>query len=285
MQALVAELTLALQPLADEARAAAKALVCDVLDLTPTALALAYDKVVPQPEAESLLLMAHRIAAGEPLQYVTGVSYFAGLRLHVEPGVLIPRPETEGLVDLAVQWADGRATLRALDIGTGSGCIALALRNALACPEVMAIDASDDALRIAQTNADQLDLDVDIFKTDILSPQAQQMAADDGPFDIVISNPPYVRDSERAQMAPNVLDHEPQMALFVPDADPLLFYRRIGQLCTEGLLSPDGRLFFEINEALGRETANVLTGLGFKSVKVLKDYTGRDRYIVADLTL
>lgn len=281
MQALVAELTQALNPLADEARAAAKALVCDVLDLTPTALALAYDRRLTDAEADTLLQMAHRIATGEPLQYVTGVSYFAGLKLHVEPGVLIPRPETEGLVDLAVAWAGGREGLRALDIGTGSGCIALALRRALACPEVMAIDASDDALRIAQTNADRLDLDVDIFKTDVLSPQASQMAADDGPFDIVISNPPYVRDSERAQMATNVLDHEPEMALFVPDSDPLIFYRRIGQLCQQGLLAPDGCLFFEINEALGHETAAMLTDLGFTAVRVEQDFTGRDRFVVA----
>lgn len=281
MQALVAELAEAMSPLGGEARAAAKALVGDVLCLTPTQIALAFDKSVAQADAQRLLAMAERVAKGEPLQYVTGVCQFAGLQLSVGPGVLIPRPETEGLADLAIGWAGGRDGLRVLDVGTGSGCLALALRQALAAPEVMAVDASDDALRVAQTNADRLGLDIDIFKLDILSPQADDMARADGPFDIVVSNPPYVRLSERGQMEANVLDHEPALALFVPDEDPLLFYRRIAQLCVAGLLAPDGALFFEINEALGSETESMLRRLGFSDVAVGKDFTGRDRYVRA----
>lgn len=283
MQALLGELTAALSPLGGEARAAAKALVGDVFDLSPTQVALAFDRPVGQADADRLLSMARRVAKGEPLQYVTGVSLFAGLRLSVGPGVLIPRPETEGLVDLAVGWASGRKGLRVLDIGTGSGCIALSLRHSLCEPEVMAVDASDDALRTARANAQRLGLDVDIASLDILSPQADALAASGPGFDIVVSNPPYVRLSERAHMEANVLDHEPAMALFVPDDDPLLFYRRIGQLCARGLLAPRGALFFEINEALGRETADMLAGLGLSDVKVCDDFTGRHRFVRASL--
>lgn len=281
MQPLLREMEAALAPLGGEARAAARALVCDFLSLTPTALALAYDRRVAEAEAELLLSMASRVASGEPLQYVTGVAYFAGLTLHVGPGVLIPRPETEGLVDLAVGWAEGREGLRVLDVGTGSGCVALALRQALAKPKVTAVDASDDALRIARANADRLGLDVNISRLDILAPEAEAMARGGVPFDIVVSNPPYVRLSERASMEANVVDHEPAMALFVPDSDPLLFYRRIAGLCADGLLAPGGCLLFEINEALGIETADMLRGAGFASVAVEKDFTGRDRYAVA----
>lgn len=283
MQALVGELSAVLSPLGDEARAAAKALVGDVLGLTPTQIALAFDRPVRQSDAEHLLSMARRIADGEPLQYVTGVSLFAGLTLSVGPGVLIPRPETEGLVDLAVHWAGGRKGLRVLDIGTGSGCIALSLRHSLREPEVMAVDASDDALRTARANAERLGLDIDIARLDILSPEADELAASGKRFDIIVSNPPYVRLSECARMESNVLDHEPHMALFVPDDDPLLFYRRIGHLCASGLLAQGGALFFEINEALGAETADVLTGLGFADVKVGVDFTGRDRFVSASL--
>lgn len=281
MQALVAELAQAMSPLGAEARAAARALVCDVFGLTPTALALAYDRRVTQAEADNLLSMARRVAAGEPLQYVTGVCPFAGLELKVGPGALIPRPETEGLLDLATQWADGRRGLKALDVGTGSGCIALALASTLSEPNVLAIDASDDALAIAQANAARLSLPVTLRKVDILSLAAEALATTDGPFDLVVSNPPYVRDSERATMAPNVLDHEPALALFVPDSDPLLFYRRIGHLCAGGLLRQGGALLFEINEALGAEMADLLRGQGFAKVQILPDFTGRDRFATA----
>ncbi|MCQ7926417.1 peptide chain release factor N(5)-glutamine methyltransferase, partial [Salmonella enterica] len=190
------------------------------------------------------------------------------------PGALIPRPETEALVDMAVERAAGRDGARILDVGTGSGCIALAIKSALPSARVTAIDASPDALRVAQANAQTLALDVDIRLVDILSPEAANI----GQFDIVVSNPPYVRLSESCSMDTNVLDHEPRMALFVPDDDPLLFYRRIARLSLGGMLAPGGSLLFEINEALGPQTARMLTSLGLRDAAISPDFTGRDRY-------
>ena len=284
LQAVVADIERTLAPtLAAEARAAARALVCDHLGLTFTALALRYADAVGEGVEAELLALARRVACGEPLQYVTGVCHFSGLDIRVAPGVLIPRPETEELVERVVGWAGGRRGLRALDVGTGSGCIALSLRSALTDPRVVAVDASADALRIAGGNAEALGLDVDFRQADILAANVEDLLAGQGPYDAVVSNPPYVRLSEAEAMSSVVLDHEPRMALFVADDDPLVFYRRIGRLCRDGLLSPSGRVFFEINEALGAETGIMLRGLGFGSVSVAKDFTGRDRFVEAAL--
>ena len=283
ISSLAREMEAQLTPaLGSDARPAARNLICDRLGLSFTAYATRLPEPVSEADEAALREWAKRVADGEPVQYVTGEGPFGGFSLHVESGVLIPRPETEGLVERIISWADGRTDLRAIDLGTGSGCIAIALARGLVAAEVMAVDASDDAIRIAQGNADRLAPEADIFKVDLLSSEADDMADDCGPFDIVVSNPPYIRQSERKDMAANVLDHEPEMALFVPDADPLLFYRRIGQLCIDGLLDPDGgALFFEINEALGHETAEMLRGLGFAQVSVEKDYLGKDRYVIA----
>lgn len=268
--------------LGPEATSAARAIACDYFGYSFTQLVTHYPDAIDADVVDVLLGQADLVSHDIPLQYVTGKASFAGLDIHVEPGVLIPRPETEGLVELVSQCAKDQE-VDVLDIGTGSGCIALALSNELPSSSVMAIDASEDAVRIAQENATRLALDVDICKMDVFSADMDSLIESNGPFDVVVSNPPYIKESERKDMRRNVLDHEPEMALFVPDADPLVFYRRIARLCRAGLLASDGSLFFEINEALGKEMESMLRAEGFSKVEIHKDYVGKDRFAVASL--
>ena len=237
-----------------------------------TDMALRQQDAVPQAEADRLRHMAARLAAREPLQYVCGRCDFCGLTLSVGPGVLIPRPETEQLVELARQWARGRSGLRVMDIGTGSGCIAIALSRGLDGAEVSAIDCSAEAVERARANA--RGTGVKVWRQDILTADPESL----GTYDIVVSNPPYVRQSERAAMEANVLEHEPESALFVPDDDPLIFYRHITRLCAGGLLAAGGGVFFEINEALGRETLEMMTAAGLRDAGLRQDYLGKDRF-------
>ena len=167
--------------------------------------------------------------------------------------------------------------LRVLDIGTGSGCIAVALSEKLDGAEVVGIDVSDEALAVARHNVEGRG--VELRKVDILTAEA----GDIGTFDIVVSNPPYVMEREKASMERNVLDYEPGRALFVPDDDPLVFYRRITELCRRGLLADGGGLFFEINEALGGEMKSMMESAGFRDVAIKKDYLGKDRMAVGTL--
>lgn len=268
--------------LGPEATSAARAIACDYFGYSFTQLVTHYPDAIDADVVDVLLGQADLVSHDIPLQYVTGKAGFAGLDIHVEPGVLIPRTETEGLVELVSQWAKDRE-VDVLDIGTGSGCIALALSNELPSSSVMAIDASEEAVRIAQENATRLALDVDICKMDVFSADMDNLIESNGPFDVVVSNPPYIKESERKDMRRNVLDHEPEMALFVPDADPLVFYRRIARLCRAGLLASDGSLFFEINEALGKDMESMLRAEGFSKVEIHKDYVGKDRFAVASL--
>lgn len=286
LSGLTRHLTELLTPtMGDEARAAARALTCDHLGLTLTELAIRHSDPVGEEREGELIAMAQRMAGGEPLQYVTGLSIFCGHEFHVEPGVLIPRPETEELVEMICKWADGKRGLRVLDVGTGSGCIAISLALALKEADVVAVDASDAALAIATGNAAKLGAKVTFAKVDILSPAAADSLGE--PYDIIVSNPPYVRDSERKEMSSNVLDHEPEMALFVRDSDPLIFYRRIAELAHNGALKRDESahtgLFFEINEALGPETLSLVQGLmpEMRDLALRKDFTGRDRMVSA----
>lgn len=210
---------------------------------------------------------------GRPLQYVLGETEFCGLRLTVDGRVLIPRPETEELVRWIAEAQRGRAG-RILDIGTGSGAIAIALANELPDAELFAIDISEDALDVARQNAAANGVRVRYSRCDILTEKP------DGKFDVIVSNPPYVRTSERAAMRGNVLNHEPPAALFVPDDDPLLFYRRIAAWGL-GALNSGGEIYFEINEALGRQTEEGLASQGYKEVELRQDIFGKDRMIKA----
>lgn len=232
------------------------------------------------PQRDELLRMAERIVKGEPVQYVVGKAEFCGLTFHVEPGVLIPRPETEELVG-AVELQNVQ-NARVVDIGTGSGCIAISLSKKFPNAKVEGWDISNDALRIAKGNAELNESNVSFHKVDVLSvfPSEALSLAEGKRVDVIVSNPPYICDREKSDMERNVLDHEPHLALFVPDEDPLLFYRKIAELGVE-ILSTGGRLYFEINRAYGRETVLLLEGLGYSNVQLVQDQFGNDRMVCA----
>lgn len=217
---------------------------------------------------------ARRVAAGEPVQYIFGSAQFYGMRFKVTPATLIPRPETAGLVDLIVKRCADRKDLRVLDIGTGSGCIAIALARFLPFPRVTAIDISPEALEVAAENAEALKASVEFRREDILSaPPAKER------YDIIVSNPPYIAEHERAAMDRNVLDHEPASALFVPDSDPLLFYRAILEYASDAL-APSGTVYFEINPLYAADLARLAVTLGYDAPEILPDSEGRSRFAV-----
>lgn len=215
----------------------------------------------------------------QPVQYVTGTAWFYGMELMVNPQVLIPRPETEELVEWIVSdlHQNGNTTLTMLDIGTGSGCIPLALKKELPAATVWGMDVSPGALETAKANARQQQLTVQFEQVNVLDEQAT--AALPG-FDVIVSNPPYIRQSEHAGMQQQVLAYEPSLALFVPDEDALLFYRVIADLA-KSKLSPGGSLYFEINEALGGDVVKLLEMTGFNDVMLKQDIFGKDRMVKA----
>ena len=225
------------------------------------------------PENRQLLLgMLHRLQNSEPLQYVLGETEFFGLPFLVNSAVLIPRPETEELVELIIREnADKPCSI--LDIGTGSGCIAIALAAKLPNAQVEAWDISESALEVARENAIRNNQSVLFKRVDVLSNDFEQNS-----FDVIVSNPPYICESESKEMHTNVLDFEPHNALFVPDSDPLIFYRRIAELAQK-MLNTAGRIYFEINAAYGKETADLLREKGFSEVKIVKDIFGKNRIV------
>lgn len=239
--------------------------------LSQTDLLLCKDTLLSADERKELENIVQRLLQREPVQYILGQEVFCGHVFHVEPGVLIPRPETAELVRWVAEAVPSGVSL--LDIGTGSGCIAISL--ALMGYEATAMDVSPDALRIAQGNADALGARVDFVLQDILHPSPT-----DRQWDVIVSNPPYVCQSEAADMEDNVLLHEPSLALFVPDQDPLLFYRSIALYGLDHLL-PGGWLFFEINRAYARETADMLGGYGYQQVVCRQDQFGNPRMVCA----
>jgi release factor glutamine methyltransferase len=239
-------------------------------------------KIAMEPElrlSESELLTLHfavkELLKNKPIQYVLGETEFCGMKFFVEEGVLIPRPETEEMVR---QLAVGHWPLAAkiLDIGTGSGCIAISLAKLLKDSVVTAVDVSEKALEIAKKNAAENDADVRFVLDDILNPKNPELI--DNQYDIIVSNPPYVCESEKSEMRANVLDYEPSSALFVSDSDPLIFYRKILEFAQK-TLKPNGEIWFEINEKLGQEMQNLCLEKGFKNVEIIKDFRGKDRIL------
>lgn len=226
-------------------------------------------------DADSLLSMAQTIASGTPIQQVLGYVYFCGLKLKVTPSVLIPRPETEELVRWVVDESPALRSI--LDIGTGSGCIAIALAKALPQTRLTAIDISDEALAVARENAKMHDADIDFIQADILNPNPYLA---NNRYDVIVSNPPYICNKEADEMEKNVLDHEPHVALFVPDDDPLLFYRAIAEK-TLTMLTPDGTLFFEINRLYAQELTTMLQSMGFQHITVRQDQFNNARMLRA----
>ena len=222
-----------------------------------------------ETELENILI---RLCQYEPIQYIQGKARFLGRDFHVAPGVLIPRPETEELVERIVRETPAGANV--LDIGTGSGCIGISLAMSVKDAQVTAWDISSEALQIARGNARTLGAEVRFVQCDVLTVQP---GADEH-YDVIVSNPPYVTEHERTTMEPNVLKWEPSLALFVPDDDPLRFYRRIADLGRQ-LLVPDGHLYFEINQAYGKDTAEMLYECGYTSIQIGKDLSGTDRFV------
>ena len=215
-----------------------------------------------------------RLLSGEPVQYVTGMVRFCDLIFKVSPAVLIPRPETEELVQKIGTSLPANKHMRIWDIGTGSGCIAIALAKHFVNAEVIAFDVSEEALQIAKENAENNGVQITFIQDDVLNPHSDYF---NQPVDLVVSNPPYVCDSERAAMEANVLDWEPEKALFVPDDDPLRFYRQILALA-KTQLNPDGQVWFEINERMGEEMLSLCQEMGFSNAEVLEDFAGRLRF-------
>lgn len=216
-----------------------------------------------------------RLLAGEPVQYVTGMARFNDLLLKVSTAVLIPRPETEELVQKIGTSLPANKHMRIWDIGTGSGCIAIALAKHFTNAEVIAFDVSEEALQIAMENAESNGAVVTFVQDDVLNPTSDYF---NQPVDLVVSNPPYVCNSERAAMEANVLDWEPEKALFVPDDDPLRFYCQILALAKKQL-NPNGQVWFEINERMGVEMLSLCREMGFSNAEVLEDFAGKSRFV------
>ena len=213
-----------------------------------------------------------------PIQHIIGYTDFCGCRIEVSPDVLIPRPETDEMVNWTLSiLSSPLSTLRFLDLCTGSGCIAIALKKAFPAADVTAVDVSPEALEIARQNAQNNGVEVRFVEGDVLG----GANGVNGQYGLIVSNPPYVRDSERAQMAANVLDYDPALALFVPDDDPLRFYRAIATIA-KGHLADDGQVVVEINEALAEETCAVFKAQGFNP-KVHEDFRGKPRWVSAAL--
>ena len=258
-----------------EAVSASRIILEDVRGITPTDLIVNGHRTVEDMTADRGRKIAAAGNEGEPVQYAVGSARFYGLDFLVSPAVLIPRPETEGLVDMIVKDYSGMSDLKVLDCGTGSGCIAIALARNLAFSKVDAIDISDDAIAVANDNAKVLKTSVNVYKRDILT-----LKPDNERYDIIVSNPPYIADAEAAEMDKRVKDYEPRTALFVPDDDPLKFYRPIAEYAIE-TLNQDGTLYFEINPRFVDDMKQMLTSAGFNSVDAVRDYIGRYRYIKA----
>lgn len=231
--------------------------------------------VVSGKKYDKFQVAIERLKRYEPIQYVIGDTEFYGLEFKVNPSVLIPRPETEELVAWIIDEHKKKQQISILDIGTGSGCIAVALAKHLVNATVYALDVSLEALSLAKENALTNDVNVEFIEADIFDWNFGDLQ-----FDVIVSNPPYVRELEKEAMSANVLDHEPHLALFVKDDDALLFYRTITKVANK-ILKPNGQLYFEINESLGKDTNDLLSNSGFSNVELKKDHFQKDRMIKA----
>lgn len=236
-------------------------------------------------EVEKWNAILAQLQQDKPIQYITGEAWFYGLKFEVNENTLIPRPETEELVEWIIEsWkleagrrkSENQKRINVLDIGTGTGCIPIALKANLPQANVSAIDVSENALEVAKRNAELNKVEINFIQANIL--EVEDLSQLPSSYNIIVSNPPYVRNLEKQEIKKNVLDYEPHLALFVEDTDALLFYRKIAQLAIKNL-SPNGLLFFEINQYLGKETVELLENLGFKNIELKKDIYGNDRMV------
>ncbi len=259
---------------AGELQAMIRVICEDVFNYDQVDVALRQDHELPDFAPERIAEIIARLKRHEPLQYVVGSARFHGHRFKVTPAVLIPRPETEQLVDLIID-ENPDADLKVLDMGTGSGCIAIALARALKFAQVDALDVSRDALAVARQNAALLKTPgVRFFESDMLASQPSAC------YDIIVSNPPYICWSERESMDRNVKDFEPGQALFVPDSDPLLYYKAIAHYASQSL-EHGGKLYLEINQRFGNEVKHLLESCGLDDVRIIEDSFGHVRFAAA----
>lgn len=269
----------ALQELKDtydtyEIRSVCHIIFLDVLQYTNIDIHIRKNELLDESFVNNFFEIIRLLKAGHPIQYIIGETEFAGLKFKLNPSTLIPRPETEELALLAKEkLAPGK---KVLDIGSGSGCIAIFLAAACREAHVTGIDIAGEAIDIARENAILNGVSVEFRIRDILHFENDEWEN----YDMIVSNPPYVRDAEKQQMLPRVLDFEPHRALFVPDSDPLLFYRRIAEF-GQKFLVPGGYLYFEINETLGEETASLLQISGYRNITIKKDLFEKDRFVSA----
>lgn len=246
----------------------------DIFGFTRSELLVSKEIALSDAQLKDLDQLFSRLQTGEPVQYVIGFTYFDDLKIGVAPGVLIPRPETEELVSWIHESVQSNRKLKIEDWCTGSGCIALALKNRMPDADVTGMDVSPEALEIARSNAKDLYLDVSFELHDALNMEKA------GKVDVIVSNPPYIPWLEKAQMHQNVTDFEPDLALFVPDEDPLLFYKAIAEYAAKNL-NENGLLFFELHESFGEETKAMVEQLGFSPVEIRKDLQGKNRMLKA----
>lgn len=258
----------------EEARSIAQLVFKDVLGYNTIQLILNENELLPASLFEQLDQIAHLLNQHQPIQYILGHEEFMGLDFIVNPAVLIPRPETEELVAWILLDYAKMQDISILDIGTGSGCIAISLKKNIPTAKVDAVDISEPALSIARKNGTKNNVEVEFNLVDILSNELQNT------YEVIVSNPPYVLEVEKELMNKNVLDFEPTSALFVPNNDPLLFYKRITELALKHLKNK-GSLYFEINESYGSETLNLFDPTVWESAEMRKDIRGKDRMIRA----
>lgn len=260
-----------------EAKSITKMVLEKELELSSTKLSFERFRLVTQPQQQSLQAILKRLLKNEPVQYVLGEADFFGLKFKVNEHVLIPRPETEELVEWAVSIAREHKgeNLQILDIGTGTGCIPITLAKSLPFAHIEACDVSEEALTIAEENNNQLKTKVKFFKLDILNDPLP-----DAGYNLIISNPPYIAREEKNELAPHVLNFEPHLALFAPGSDALIFYKAIAEKALAAL-KQNGLVLFEINAAMGAEVVNLLKTLNYIEVELRTDLSGKDRMVKA----
>ncbi|MAW65681.1 MAG: protein-(glutamine-N5) methyltransferase, release factor-specific [Flavobacteriales bacterium] len=248
------------------------------LDVSKSEMILNPHLEISESEILKFLYGIKELRINRPVQYVAGKTWFYNLEIKVREGVLIPRPETEELVSWIIQ--DCRSATSILDLGTGSGCIPLAIKNNLKSSVVYGFDISQKALEIAEENSDLLGLEIQFRQFDILN---WELYPQENKFDAIVSNPPYIPISDKKMMQKNVLDYEPDLALFVSNDDPLVFYKSIAQFAYLNL-NPSGKLFLEIHESYGCEIIEVLKDSGFDNIQLRQDLQGKDRMVKAVLS-
>ncbi len=258
------------------------------LNLERFVLVMQPSLIISKEEETPLFAALSELKLNRPIQYVIGNTTFMDLELYVDENVLIPRPETEELVRWILKEVRGTSDevrsknetseIKIIDIGTGSGCIAVALAKNLPKVKVFALDVSEEALQVARRNAERNEVEINFINEDILGEVSV-----DNTFDIIVSNPPYVRGLEKKEMAKNVLEHEPELALFVADENPLKFYKSIVEFAEKNL-SSDGTIFLELNQYLGKEMTELLKEHNFKDIELRKDMFGNDRMLKGRLT-